>query len=393
MNKRLSIVLKEIVKTVIVFFFGLFRATHRKISKDKRVKRVLLFASKGACEKHIVEFAESIDQLGGLVRFDCLLIGVKKSDYPPICKQIRARILRSRWVAYSRHYDLVISAFGYSTSFRDKETKLLYTNHGAHIIGMNESEDTVTYTFVPKSKPNIMLEANRYKAEAIRSERPELRDVVKWVGWKFAEKEKKAEAERLSIRWKFGLNPSDVVVFIVGTWGPYNLYHTYGDRIFDVIRELAGHYKVIVSAHYNDFRKTRYYNGIDALPKGQMVEALEQCGCIVRKFYEPWIEYMAAADVVFTDYSTLSEEAVAMGKKVIFSNYPDTAVWKHSICYRARKYMPVVEDINRLGEYVDDALKMEIPEEVRKMAEETYVSRGEYEERVLELTKGLLELK
>ena len=80
-------------------------------------------------------------------------------------------------------------------------------------------------------------------------------------------------------------------------------------------------------------------------------------------------------------------------KKVIFSNYPDTAVWKHSICYRARKYMPVVEDINRLGEYVDDALKMEIPEEVRKMAEETYVSRGEYEERVLELTKGLLELK
>ena len=83
---------------------------------------------------------------------------------------------------------------------------------------------------------------------------------VKLVGWKFAEKEKKAEAERLSIRWKFGLNPSDVVVFIVGTWGPYNLYHTYGDRIFDVIRELAGHYKVIVSAHYNDFRKTRYHN-------------------------------------------------------------------------------------------------------------------------------------
>lgn len=385
--------IKEIVKRCAAPVFCLFRYLDKLISKDCGSKKVLLFAVKGAIAAHLAEFAETIAPLMNGAVFYCIIDDTERTQYEAVFDKIQVKYLSSRWRAYTKYFDLIVTGHLYNSRFKDKSTKVIDINHGGHIIGVDNGNNTVFYSQMLKNCPDIVLEANRYKAEAVCRDYPEFGRGVKWVGWKFAEKELLAVNNRDNIRNEFGFKDNDVVLFIVGTWGPYSLYHTYGDCIFDVIRNLSGKYKIVVSAHYNDYRATQYHNGVDALPKGRMVDELVQCGCIVRKFNEPWIEYMAAADVVFTDYSTLSEEAVAMGKKVIFSNYPDTAVWKHSICYRARKHMPVVEDINRLDEYVEDALKMEIPEEVRKMADETFVSRKDYEEKVLGYINGLLELK
>lgn len=386
-GKRL---LKKIIIAVARPLVNLYKTVAYLCTKNSGRKRILLYATYGACLVHVLDFTRTIHTLDARYFFYVSGPGQLAPEEKQMLDNRGIKVIRSRLMALCLYYDLIITGFSYPVKFRFKHTRLIYTNHGAHIIGVDNGDQTFTYKCVPECCPDMMLEANRYKADMIIKERPELSDIVKWVGWKFAETENGAVEHQKEIRDRLGYDQEDKIVFIVATWGPNNLFHTYGDAIFESIKGISDRYRVIVSAHYHEYYEPPTLYGVDFECKGKQVDELALYGCRIRRFDEDWIDYMAIADVVFTDYSTLSEEAVAMGKKVIFSNYPDSVVWKYSICRRARKYMPVVEDIGRLSEYIEQAISMELPPEIIEMKKETYISREEYDEKAVALTKELL---
>lgn len=347
--------------------------------------RILLISYAKQMDEHVIDFCEAVGHVEGAKLF-LFKKNYESSRLTEYAKTHHIRCIEGKSIfrALTRHYDLVVTPdYAIDKLPQIIQPTKLYINHGMHIVGQNGGKDTYVYSeLYSQSHFHAMLEPNKHIAEAVAHSRPELSNVVKWVGWKFSEKEERECVRKDHYKAQLALPEGKPIVFIVSTWGECNLFYKLGDGLFSELQRLSDRYLFVLSAHPNIY----YYR-----PKiGQMIDAQVQHGMRVRQPGEDWLPYIAACDIVLTDYSTLSEVAVCAGKKVIFTDFPEETVWNESRLYRAKTAYPSLASADRLEAVLETVQTAPIDPHWKSFRDETYIPRKEYEEKVRAIVRQLL---
>jgi len=181
--------------------------------------------------------------------------------------------------------------------------------------------------------------------------------------------------------------PDGCLVGLFGTWRENSLFHTLGEEIFDACGNLRSYgYQFLFSIHPNEYAP--YDPGIH--PMGPLVEAQRERGMLVRSPQEDFLPYMAACDIVISDFSSMAESAVLAKRKLIFSPFPDGMVWKRSLTAQARKRLPTLGSHESLKFTLDEVRREPVDPFILEAGAQ--LVRKDHDRRMAALTRELLRL-
>ena len=177
------------------------------------------------------------------------------------------------------------------------------------------------------------------------------------------------------------------MVSFFGSWNKESLFHVLGKDLFTECQKLKEKYMFIFSTHPNEYRK--YDENIE--PVGELVDQQREHGFLVRSPKEDWLPYMMASDIVVADYTTMTALAMIAEKKVIFSDFPDSRIWKKSLYYKAKHELPVICKAEQLEEKLQEVMEcQEYNDLIMECKKNLYVPYDEYKKKVVGITKELL---
>jgi len=227
---------------------------------------------------------------------------------------------------------------------------MLYVNHGLHSISGDGGETLRCYGEHARGKNGVprftaMCEPSAVIAEKMQKADPQMAGVIAHTGYKFASSAESALNRRQEYRRLLGVSPDTCLVGLFGSRGENSLFHTLGEPIFDACLDLLGEgYQFLFSAHPNEYEQ--YDEHIS--PMGLLIESQRERGMLVRHPKEDFVPYMAACDIVISDFSSMAESAMLFRRKLVFSPYPDGLMWKHSLAAKARRVLPTLESAEGL---------------------------------------------
>jgi CDP-glycerol glycerophosphotransferase (TagB/SpsB family) len=231
-----------------------------------------------------------------------------------------------------------------------------------------------------------MIEPNKRYAEEMARSYPS--DTIVHSGYKNAEGLIKESGNKSLYRQQLGISEDEKLIAVFGTWGPDSLFHRVGNSLITGAEQLMKDgYRFILSIHPKEY--SRYDQTTE--PLGDYIESLSSKGFIIRNPKESSVRYMAAADVVICDYSTLCEEAMIAGKPVILSDFPMERVWKESIIAKYQKRGLVFGNESNLRELIDLALSdTELMKYSSELVRDLMPPKQGYAGAICEVTKNLL---
>lgn len=285
---------------------------------------------------------------------------------------------------------IVVADMRTPASFTIRTTPILYVNHGLHIISVDGGERLYCYgdyALDDRGRPRFskMCEPNQLIVERMKTFDPRFSDVIVHTGFKFAAGIQQAVARRAEYRRLLGVSPDTVLVGFFGTWRENSLFHQLGEGLFGECERLKHKgYQFLFSIHPNEYRQ--YDPSIK--PMGELVEKQRDHGMLVRSPKEDFVPFIAACDIVVSDYSSMAESAILAGRKLIFSPYPDGMVWKYSLTAYARSVLPTLRDVSALESMLDTVFKAPLNPFIT--LSQSQLIRPDHDQIMAELTQRLI---
>ena len=234
-------------------------------------------------------------------------------------------LVSRRWAGLKR-WDLMVTPG--SGPLRDLVTcrrcPTLLTNHGTG------TGKTIGGHHYPYSKRWILDDRGRLRFSRIfvpshfikdfATQRvPELDGTLSVVGDMRLDKMISKAKDREAVRRGLGFEPDDVVVFVISTWGPGNLFDTIGDPLLEAIGKLQTEFRFVLSAHYAQYHAEPDVKHIwgEYLPTQTV-----KYGFQTREQDEDWADYFVACDIVIADHGSLVNASTLLGRPLIFSPFP-----------------------------------------------------------------------
>lgn len=353
-------ILKQIIRIKNLVFYWL-RFFPRK-------KKVLLYCVATQYEEHIINFYNIIKHSRINFYLYCPYDSKRLSSF--IKKEKITRLNMTYGLITSLYFDLIASPDYY---YRDKRQNMIpyfYLNHGTHLIARNNGNDTYAYSvMMPKTRPTLLFEANKEIAKAMQNEADKFGTKILWTGLNRFEKFFETFNEADFIRNK-NLDPNKKTLLIISSWGLESIFSHYKfNDIINSIEKCLVSYNVIISLHPRFIAENA-----DLYAK---LTKLKLKGCFFREPEEDWLDFMKIASVIFSDYSSLTEIAIAMRKKLILSSYDKNTIWNKSLLSRSMQYLPILSDIKLLLCTVNRALITENSPELEKLGDEFKISEIE----------------
>ena len=315
-------------------------------------RRILLYANNPAMEAHIQRYAEPLLSDPSYQFYLCDPNFPAENDPKHVFQQFIFQNRIPRVMHPGRYaWDLIVCAdMRTPASFTRHMTPLLYVNHGLHLISMDNGETLYGYggyAWGEDGKPKFtaMCEPNALIAEEMQKTCPKMGAVIHHVGYKFWADVEAAQSRREVFRRELGVSSDTCLVGLFGSWRENSLFHALGMPIFDACASLRDEgFQFLFSIHPNEY--SRYDEHLE--PMGEAVEAQQERGMLVRNPKEDFAPYMAACDIIISDFSSMAESAMLFEKKLAFSPYPDGMVWKHSLTAKAREVLPTLHNADEL---------------------------------------------
>ena len=209
-----------------------------------------------------------------------------------------------------------------------------------------------------------------------------------FAGNKYSDEFRKQILNKEKFKKDFNIKANQKVVFLIGSWKSSSLFHKLGKDIFDELKRLAKNekYKFMVSIHPNEYRN---YSKVTE-PFGKYVDELANFGIIVRKPGTDMMPYLYASDIVISDFSSMTENAVMAEKDIIFSEFDDNLLFAYSSAYRLKKIVPILSKASDLENIIKQPYPKEIKKEILKIKAEMETPEGFYAELCKKTTKELL---
>lgn len=349
------------------------RAKSKKSFNDN-VKRILLYCESSTMFPHIWDYYECIKTISNIN------ISVYYQDNWSCEVRGKVTLIADERKAASTFWDLVVCADARIPFYFDcDETKIIYINHGLHMISYDKGESLYAY-----SGPlfSAMLEPNQNYVNRIMKSQNRWNNRVFHVGYKYYEQIKENINNYQEYRAALGIKADETVVAIFGSWGMDSLFHRVGNSLIEQAKALieGKNYRFILSIHPKEY--SCYDDNI--IPLGDYIEGLRDEGFIVRNPKESSVSYLNAADIVITDYSTLCEEAMIAGKRIVLSEFPTERVWKYSTISDFQRKGTVFHN----GDNLEDVLLRSKEGAEYELALKP--PEGGYQNAVMQVTNGLL---
>lgn len=144
--------------------------------------------------------------------------------------------------------------------------------------------------------------------------------------------------EREAHRHRLGIGPSDRSILVLSTWGPDSMFQRMGDEVLELVARHASRFKFLIDIHPHEYRP----NPDGSRVWGAYLRERSGADFALRDPSESWMPYMAAADLILTDHTTLALQCLPLGTPILQIPYPgdatafvevDSAMWKlHEVC-------------------------------------------------------------
>lgn len=374
-----------LVKKLLIKFNRFIRKILKKRTKQHKI---LLFCSSNTMKNHIIDFYNICQK--NSKDYEFYLYSTIDFDIANTIK------VNSIYNIYFNYYDLVVTA-DLDLPFFLINTKSLFINHGLHIVRDVNSLNDILYTYGSSSllfgKPRYtkMLESNFRIAQNIKRDIPMFADVIESVGYKFSENISNSVSNSIEYRKQFNFSETDQIVVIFSTWGKESLFHKIGDSLLLECKRLVKsnpNYKIILSNHPKEY--TNYSNEVQN--NGQYIERFveKEKNFFIRKPGDDFVPYFSIADVIISDYSTMTELALITDKPIIISDFDSNIISKYSLLKKMTNVFPTFYRDSNLLEKIEESKMFNKNSEYSELKNEIFIERKKYENKVLKITDNLL---
>lgn len=268
--------------------------------------------------------------------------------------------------------------------------KSLYLNHGASTICWNNNQNTCYSYSDGHAIYDVYFETSKYAFEKFKNLKNYENHIV-FAGNKYSDDFEQLIKNKDTYRKQFNITPEQKVIFLVGSWRQESLFHQLGKEVFDELKDLAKNkkYKFMVSIHPNEYRN---YSKVTE-PFGKYVDELADFDIIVRKPGTDMMPYLIASDLIVSDFTAMTDNAIMAEKDIVYSDFDDSNMFAYSSAYRLKKILPVISKASELKDIIKKAYPKELRNEILKIKAEMKTPTGFYSELCKNTTKQLLNKK
>lgn len=370
------------------------------IQKIRRKKTILLLSNMITMDEHILRFYESVKDSKYRFKFVFFKSGNFDTERYRNYDLPKRSIIKNKLAYNFTNPNITVLADFYGMPFFVKDAgKVLYIGHGTTTVKGSNGVDAYCYSCaVDESigcQIDCILESNK-KIFDFYSKDKRYKSVV-WTGHKYSQLFDDEMLKYKQYRDELKIKENQKTIFIVGSWNDNSLFHKLGTEFLEKIKELAKNnkYKFILSVHpleYLSEDEYKKYNTSQS-PMGGMIDELEQHGCIVRKPGTDFMPYLIASDLVFCDYSSMSDNAIMAEKNIVYSEFPDDNLFKLSSPYRLKKVLPVVKNVSQFEDILSNKYNDEFRKHILDVKNEMYSKDFFYENQCKKVVEELSKTK
>ena len=366
------------------------------IQKIRRRKTILLLSNMITMDEHLLRYYESVKDS----KYRCKFVFFKSGNFDK--ERYKNYNLPSKMVIKNKFaYNMtnpsltILADFWGMPFFVRDAGKVLYIGHGTTTVKGNNGVDAYCYSCaVDESigcKIDCILESNK-KIYEHYSKDDRFENVV-WTGHKYSQLFDNEMLNYDKYRDELKINKNQKAIFIVGSWNDNSLFHKLGVEFLEKIKELAKNdkYKFILSIHPLEYLSEDEYKKYKTTqkPMGEMIDELEQYGCIIRKAGTDFMPYLIASDLVFCDYSSMSDNAIMAEKNIIYSEFPNDNLFELSSPYRLKNVLPVVKNASQFEDILSKKYSDKYKEHILNVKKEMYAEKSFYENQCKKVTEDL----
>ena len=270
---------------------------------------------------------------------------------------------------------LVHHGLGDAKILLDRDERYQYA--ARNVLGRNEEP---LYT--------CMLESSEHRKSEAVAKIPSLQDRIAVVGHIEVDALLELENDRNEIRWQWGYDQNDIVVFIGSSHGDNSLFDSLGHVIVNEALQLPEHYKFILWAHHNNWQCQRHNTP-------SIGESLRQFQGERVRICEPGddlLSHIVATDIGLTDFTSASLYFAILDRPVVYVPIPKGVVSKKSELWRLYSSVPKVERPSEIRTVIDHVQKSYPMYELRKIGSELVSYPGEAKHRIGQELSRVLKL-
>ena len=265
-------------------------------------------------------------------------------------------------------------------------SKYIYVNHGSNTLAWGTRDIPYAYQYCKKYF-DVYFETNKLVVEKFCANKNLIGKLV-YSGNKFSDSYKTEEKNRDQLRKKYDIKKNQRVIFFTSSWNRNSLFQVLGKSGLEYIKTLANNlkYKIIVSVHPREY--TKYDPNIE--PIGPEIDNLEQYGVIVRKPTEDFIPFLIMSDLVVTDFTSMGDHAIMLGKDICYSNFDYCNIYEYACSQQLKGKVPVFSNFEELQEIINSIYPQESRNAINEVRKQMDTEIGFWDELCKETIKHLL---
>jgi CDP-glycerol glycerophosphotransferase (TagB/SpsB family) len=193
----------------------------------------------------------------------------------------------------------------------------------------------------------LIFEASHRDAKEAKERVPQIGRAVRVVGERRLDDLIVANSRRHELRQRMGFNQRPVIM-IASTFGTESLRETLGPRLYEEALKLQGQFQFIASTH------PRHWPPLDrSTPhRAKLLEELEGPGFRVHRPGQSFVDQLAVADMLITDFGSLGVQFAVLCRPIAFVPFPPTLVTPGSALAALKRIAPELGSPELLGEVV-----------------------------------------
>lgn len=268
-----------------------------------------------------------------------------------------------------------ITAAHQSFSARSKKIRLEHglpagkaDKNGYSVIyseGLLDCNGQLAYDAIFSSSRNIPL--------TINPKLPSFFDTIKYTGCLRMDHLLENNFARSEIRKNLNIPGNKCIVFITSSWGNESLIAQWGKDFYNQLSLLSHKYHFIVTVHPHNYRHLHYRGKITE----NTFKSFKEKGGIVITPEQDWVPYLACADILLTDYTSLSLYFVALKRPIVCLKLPESLGVVDAEMYRMEKISTSINNVEQLEDSLDKAMSSVISEDHVALAGELCVNKGQ----------------
>jgi hypothetical protein len=383
---------EDVIKPAIFWLCRLIAGVRLRVKKffPQQTKMVLLAGTSEVTVFDLLDADEIITELGKKQSSMLVSSGTRKFAQTKLLEYEVKIPLISLPQALCVPWDIIIFADHNNTRwFHPDIPKILY-GHGLTSGKSHGPGGSWAYgqnALDRKGKPFyevMFIESSYYQAITLR-ENPVLNGRLVVIGSVMADKLIALEQKRDTVRQDLGIQPDERVFIVFSTWGPCSLIQRFGLALLDQISEIAGDYKIYFIIHpLNDREEFPHKNVIwESLAEFKRKGIAERVNPS-----QSWFPYLAAADVVLTDHTSLLLYYTLLEKPIFFVPLEAQALTPESLIWKFYKLQGLYNPNKALAVQLETVIQEFPAQEHRNLVMLQLDERGKARERIqIEIAK------